>query len=121
MPETVLILGASDNPERYAYKAFHSLRAAGHTVIPVNPRLAAIEGVACLPDLAAVTGPVDTVTLYVRPEIVRPMTAALVALKPRRVIFNPGTEDVEIETQLQKSGIATLRACTLVLLKTKQF
>ena len=121
MPQTVLILGASDKKERYAFKAFRALRAAGHTVVPVNPRLAAVEGVPCLPDIAAVKGPVDTVTLYVRPEILRPMADALIALKPRRVIFNPGTEDEAIEAQLKQSGITALRACTLVLVKTGKF
>jgi predicted CoA-binding protein len=119
--ERIVIVGASDNPERYSHKALLLLRRHGHEVVPVHPKLAEIEGIKVVPDLAAVTGPVDTVTMYVGPAISAGLTEKLTALRPRRVIFNPGAENSALADALQKAGIACEEACTLVLLNTGQF
>ncbi len=119
--ERVVILGASDKPERYAHKAQLLLKQHGHEVVPVHPRLTEIEGVPVLPDLKAVTGPVDTLTLYVNPQVSSAAAADILALKPARVIFNPGTENAGLQTQLSAAGIAWEEACTLVLLHTGQY
>jgi predicted CoA-binding protein len=119
--ERVVILGASDKPERYAHQAQHLLVRHGHEVIPVHPRLKEIEGVPVVADLAQVAGPVDTVTMYVGPAISTGLNEKLIALKPRRVLFNPGSENPALSTQLRAAGIGTEEACTLVLLHTGQF
>lgn len=119
--ETVVVLGASDRPERYANKAILQLRDHGHQVIPVHPRLEDVAGLPVVATLDAVEAPVDTVTLYVNAKISGPLTDALIALKPRRVLFNPGTESPELAAKLQRAGITTEEACTLVLLATGQF
>ena len=119
--ETVLVLGASDRPERYAYKALVQLVDHGHPVIPVHPRLHEIAGHPVVASLSEVNVPIDTVTLYVNPSISEPLANELIALKPRRVIFNPGTESPTLAKRLQDAGIATEDACTLVLLGTGQF
>lgn len=119
--ERVVIIGASDNPERYSHQALLLLRQHGHEVVPVHPKLAAIEGVPVVADVSAISGPVDTVTLYVGPAISSNLTDKLIALKPRRVIFNPGTENAALEESLIAAGIACEEACTLVLLRTGQF
>ncbi len=119
-----LILGASPNPDRYAFLAQQRLMAAGHGVLPVSPKGGEILGVPVVSDLAAVIAAgtkVDTVTLYIGPERLKPMAADLIALAPRRVIFNPGTEDEAVEAQLKQAGIVTQEACTLVLLGTGQY
>lgn len=121
MKETVVVLGASNKPDRYAYKALKLLAEYGHDPIPVNPRLKEIDGTPCLPSLSAVDGPVDTVTVYLRPQLLQPLLPEIVAKKPRRVILNPGTEDGAIEDQLTRSHIPVQKACTLVLLKTNQY
>ena len=121
MPEHVAIIGASDKPERYAYKAQQMLVDAGHHVYPISPRAQTILGVATLPDLAAVPVPLDTVTLYIGPAHLGSVLPALIAAHPRRVIFNPGTEAPEHEAALAAAGIQTIRACTLVLLATGQY
>ena len=120
-PQRVVILGASDKPERYAHKAQMALLHHGHAVVPVHPRLKEIEGQAVVPDLSEVTGPVDTVTMYVGPAISAGLAEKLVALKPTRVIFNPGAENAELSDKLTAAGIQTEEACTLVLLATDQF
>jgi predicted CoA-binding protein len=119
--ERVVIIGASDNPERYSHKALLLLRRHGHEVVPVHPKLAEIEGIPVVPDVSAITGPVDTVTMYVGAAISAGLTEKLTALKPRRVIFNPGAENALLAAALQKAGIACEEACTLVLLNTGRF
>jgi predicted CoA-binding protein len=117
----VVIVGASDKPERYSHRALLLLRKHGHEVVPVHPKLAEIDGVAVAADLNAVQGPVDTVTMYVAPEISSNLKDKLIALKPRRVIFNPGAENAPLAAELQAAGISCEEACTLVLLNTEVF
>ncbi|WP_395737227.1 CoA-binding protein [Prosthecobacter sp.] len=119
--ERVVIVGASNNPERYSHRALELLRKHGHEVVPVHPALAEIEGVPVVADLSRIAGPVDTVTMYVGEAISAGMQEKLAALKPRRVIFNPGAENAPLADALQKAGIACEEACTLVLLKTGRF
>lgn len=117
----VAILGASDKPERYAYLAFESLKKHGHRPLPVHPKLVSIDGTAVYPSLDKVPGPVDTLTVYVSPEISSGMEKQILDFPARRVIFNPGTENPALAAKLQKKGAQTLEACTLVLLQTGQF
>ncbi len=121
MSQRVVLLGASDKPERYAYRAFRLLREHGHEVVPVHPTLREIEGVPVHPDLASVGGEVDTLTLYVNPRLSEPLADAILQLAPKRVIFNPGTESGPLAARLGSAGIACLEACTLVLLETGRF
>jgi predicted CoA-binding protein len=119
--ENVVILGASDRPDRYAYRALNLLREHGHSVVLVHPRLQEIEGLPVVNSLGDVDGPVDTVTLYVNPAIGEKEAEALLALRPRRVIMNPGTESAVLRDRLTAAGIAVEEACTLVLLSTGQY
>lgn len=120
--EKVAILGASDNPDRYSYKAFKMLQEYGHTPYPVHPSLESIENVKVMHQLADLSNEkIDTLTLYVNPRILETYVDQVIALKPRRVIFNPGTESFAIEQKFENAGIQTLEACTLVMLRTHQF
>lgn len=117
----VVVLGASDRPDRYSNKAVRMLRQHGHEVVPVHPRLTEVEGLPVVPSLDQVAGPVDTVTVYVGPDHSAPLTAAFLALAPRRVVFNPGSENPALAAELRGAGIAVEEACTLVLLATGAF
>ena len=119
--ERVVVLGASDNPERYSNKAVRMLREYGHEVVPVHHRLNEVEGIPVVGALSGVEGVVDTVTVYVNPGILAGLADDLVGLKPKRVIFNPGTESAAVEEALRGAGIETEQACTLVLLTTGQY
>ncbi len=119
--ETVVIIGASNNPERYSHRALLLLQKHGHVVVPVHPKLAEIEGIPVVADVVLITGPVDTVTMYVGSAISSGLQDKLIALKPRRIIFNPGAENAPLADALEKAGIACEEACTLVLLNTGQF
>ncbi len=97
------------------------LRKHGHEVVPVHPKLTEIEGIPVVPDLSGISGSVDTVTMYVGAAISAGLQDKLVALKPRRVIFNPGAENTPLADALKNAGIACEEACTLVLLNIGQF
>lgn len=116
MNKPTLIIGASVKPERYSYKATVSLIAHNHTVFPVGLREGEIEGHSILTNLPIIEN-VDTVTLYVGPNN-QPMYYDYIIkqIKPKRVIFNPGTENSELIRLLKENGIKAEVACTLVLL-----
>jgi hypothetical protein len=119
--QRVVVLGASNKPERYSYKAFKMLQEYGHTPLLVGPKLTEIEGVKVYPSLDMVEKPVDTLTMYVGAEISTKLESKILALRPMRVIFNPGSENSHLSSVLQRNGITMLEACTLVLLRTNQF
>jgi predicted CoA-binding protein len=119
--QTVAVLGASNNPDRYSNMAVRRLRDAGHNVIPVNPALEEIEGFPVAKSLGDIVDPVDTLTLYVGPQRSLPMIDAILRLAPKRVIFNPGTESAELAAALDRANIPHVEACTLVMLQTGQF
>ncbi len=119
--ERVVVLGASNKPERYAYKAMEALVKHGHEVIPVNPALKEIKGIKVINRVEEIKDEVDTVTLYVGPERLAGMAAAVAALKPKRIIANPGAESGIMKTEAEKNNIEYIEACTLVMLSTGQF
>jgi predicted CoA-binding protein len=118
--KTTLVIGASDNPDRYSYKAIKMLRAHGHPVVAVGRHPGRVDDVDFLQEIPQDLHP-DTVTLYVNPSIQKGYYDKVVALKPRRIIFNPGTENPTFESLVQKNGIEPVEACTLVLLSTNQW
>ena len=115
-----LVLGASDNPQRYSYLAINRLRSKGHPVADIgrkNTRVADVEvGTAKEP-----LGDIDTVTLYLNPVNQKDYYDYILSLHPKRLVFNPGAENPELARLAQAAGIQTLEACTLVLLGTGQF
>ncbi len=117
----VAILGASNKPERYSHQAVVLLAQKGHAVYPLHPALAEIDGHRVFKRLADVPVSLHTVTMYVSPALSSGLAGEIAAARPARVIFNPGTENPELEAQLVAAGIAVVRACTLVMLRTGQF
>lgn len=117
----VAVLGASVKPERYSNMAVKELLEKGHTVFPVNPTGTSIYGVQSFTSLDKISSPIDTLTIYVNANVSSTLIDAITSLHPKRVIFNPGTENEKLKSACQKNGIETLEACTLVLLKTSQF
>ncbi|NJL73717.1 MAG: CoA-binding protein [Saprospiraceae bacterium] len=112
-----LIIGASTNPERTAYTAIQRLVKAGHEVIAVGTKSGEVAGVT-IHTQAPEIGDVNTVSLYVNPDIQQTYYDYLLHLKPKRILFNPGTENPQFAHQAQLQGIETEFACTLVLLAT---
>lgn len=119
-PKTTLVIGASDNPARTSYQAIHLLRKLGHPVWGLGRKKTMVDGVS-VSDTPEAVQELDTVTLYLNPDHQQPLYPYLLALHPKRVIFNPGTENPELEELLEQQGITCLNACTLVLLHTGQY
>lgn len=115
-----LVLGATDNPARYAYRAVHQLKNHGHEVVPVGIRKGSVAGLEIRNDRPA-TENVDTVTLYVGPQNQPAWYDYILDLNPKRIIFNPGTENPELEELAHQRGIKTEEACTLVMLSVGQY
>ncbi len=117
----VAVLGAHTKPARYSNQAVCLLLEHGYKVTPVHPKFEQIEGLQMAPSLQDIHGPVDTLTLYVGPDRIRPMIDEILTLAPGRVICNPGTESKELQERLDAAGIPWLEACTLVMLRLGNF
>lgn len=120
MKNKTLVLGASENPARYSFLAVNKLRGYGHDVVAIGRRTGQVNDVPVQTEQVK-TDDIDTVTLYLNPTHQQPYYDYIISLKPRRIIFNPGTENEELERLAAKEGIDILEACTLVMLGTGQY
>ncbi len=115
-----MVIGASEKPERFSFKAIQLLRNYGHDVVALAKRKGKVLDVDIqteFPDKEKI----HTVTLYIGREHQKEYFEPVVKLKPQRVIFNPGTENYEFETLLNDNGIATVQACTLIMLNAGKY
>lgn len=116
-----LVIGASDNPSRYSFRAINRLVGSGHEVVAIGRKagkVGAIEiftGMPEIPDL-------DTITLYINPSIQAAVYEDyILSLNPKRIIFNPGTENPTLIQRAKEKGILTEIACTLVMLSIDEY
>lgn len=112
-----LVLGASGNPSRYSYLAINRLRSHDHPVVAIGLKQQKVFDV----DVTNEKKPfenVDTVTLYLNPKNQQPYYDYILSLHPKRIIFNPGTENEELAGMAHEKGIETIEGCTLVMLST---
>lgn len=122
--EVVAVLGASSDPNRYSYKAIQLLKEYGHTPVPVHPRETEVLGYKVFSEIKELVKQgkkIDTLTMYVNPALSTKYQQDIIDLQPKRVIFNPGSENPTLEKALTDKGIKVEEACTLVLLRTDQF
>jgi len=117
----VAVVGASPKSSRYSNLAITALAGGGFNPIPVTPAWSEILGLRACPALADLPERIDTITMYIRPSLQPRVLDEAVAIKPRRIIFNPGTENPSEYNRLRDAGIEVIEACTLVMLMTKQF
>ncbi len=118
----ITILGLSDDASRYAYKAAQRLQESGfQNLIGVHPSGKSVLGIKVVTNLAEITDPIDTITVYLNPLKLDLLFEAILKAKPRRIIFNPGAEHPALMKSAKQKGIQVVEACTLVLLSTKQF
>ncbi len=115
-----LVLGATTKPERYAFKAVNMLVEKGHSILALGQNTGEVAGVK-IQTKAIPLKNIDTVTLYLNPTRQRDYYNYIVEAKPKRVIFNPGTENPEFYQLLKLNDIKVEVACTLVLLATNQY
>jgi predicted CoA-binding protein len=121
MKKTVII-GASDNPARYAQIALEMLKEYEHPIVPMGIHGGDFRGepILDLKEKPSVQD-VDTVTLYLSPRNQKEWYDYLLSLQPKRMIFNPGTENQELIEKAEEKGIETVIGCTLVMLRTGQY
>ena len=115
-----LVIGASEKPERYSNKAIRALLLHNYPVVALGLKKGSIEGVSFHTEKEQFED-IDTVTLYIGPQNQPGYYSYVIGLKPRRVIFNPGTENPEFIELLKSAGIYPEIACTLILLATGQY
>lgn len=115
-----LVLGASDNPSRYSYLAMKKLERFNHPVVAIGRKNTRVGDINVDKEKKHFED-VDTVTLYLNPFHQKEYYDYILSLKPRRIIFNPGTENPELVSLANQNNIEPLEACTLVLLSTGQY
>jgi predicted CoA-binding protein len=115
-----LVLGATTKPDRYAFRAINMLVEKGHTVLAIGQNTGEVAGVKIYTKAIPVKN-VDTVTLYLNPTRQRDYYNYIIEAQPKRVVFNPGTENPELYQLLELNNIKAEVACTLVLLATNQY
>lgn len=120
MNRITLVLGASAKSDRYSNLAVRKLMSHGHAVIAVGRRPGAIDGTSIVTEVPADSA-VDTITLYLNADNQQAWEERLLALRPRRIIFNPGAENTRLARAAQARGIEPMEACTLVMLSTGQY
>ncbi|MBG0780871.1 MAG: CoA-binding protein [Bacteroidales bacterium] len=115
-----LVIGASENPTRYANKAVKMLRSYDYEVLAYGLRAGKILDTPILTNWPEKES-VDTITLYIGPQRQPDYYDKILALNPKRIIFNPGTENQELIALAQNAGIETVLDCTLVMLQSGTF
>jgi uncharacterized protein len=119
-PKKTLVMGASTDPGRYAYKAIKMLQRYGHPVVALGKKEEDLDGLRIEKEHVQFED-VDTITLYLNPMNQRQYYDYITVLQPKRVIFNPGTENPELYTLLRNKGIGIEIGCTLVMLSVNQY
>jgi predicted CoA-binding protein len=120
MNKPTLVIGTSENEERYSNVAVKLLRSHNHTVYAIGNKEGQIEDTNIITKKIAFEN-VHTVTLYISKKYQTEYYDYILSLKPNRIIFNPGTENIELEELANKHQISAIVACTLVMLKTRQY
>lgn len=115
-----LVLGASENPSRYSYLAVNRLLQHHHPVVAIGRRKGKVQDLDIITEHPQMDD-IDTVTLYLNPGNQKPYYDYIFSLHPKRIIFNPGTENPELEKMAKEKGIEPIEACTLVMLSTGQY
>lgn len=120
MTKKTLIIGASENPERYSYKAIHSLVNHNQPIVAIGLKSGNVAGVSFDSEKTHFDN-IHTISLYVSAKNQSEYYSYIINLRPKRVIFNPGTENETLKKMLDDNGIEAIEACTLVMLSTNQF
>lgn len=115
-----LVLGASDNPSRYSYLAIQRLRAHDHPVVAVGKKVSHVADIDITKE-HVIENDVDTITLYLNPKNQVEYYDYILNLHPKRIIFNPGTENDELIQKAKENNIKPVIGCTLVMLSTGQY
>jgi predicted CoA-binding protein len=114
MPKTVAIVGASNDRHKFGNKALRAFHAEGHTVVPINPHEAQVEGIKAYASVLDVPGPIDMATVYVHPDIATGLLAEFEQKQIPEIWINPGAEDDELMAEASRRGLNVIYACSIV-------
>ena len=115
------IIGASINESRYSFLAAQMLNEYEHPFVPLGIKKGEVFGEEILVDWPKEINGLDTITLYIGPKDQPEHYPYMLNLRPKRIIFNPGTENPELAGLAVIQGIEVVEACTLLMLRTNQF
>lgn len=115
-----LVIGASTNPGRYSFKAIKRLEKYGHEVFAIGSKIGTVGDINITTD-KLLFSEIDTVVLYLSPRRQEEYYDYIISLKPKRIIFNPGTENFIFSEKARNNGIKTDNACVLVMLTLNKY
>lgn len=115
-----VVLGAAENPDRYSCKAVKALLRNDYEVVPVGFRAGLIKDIEILTGKPHVED-VDTILIYMGARKQTDFYEYILNLKPRRVVFNPGAENPELQDILKEKGIEVVKDCALIMINTDHY
>lgn len=121
MDKRTLVLGASPNPSRFAYKAVRSLQRREIPIVAIGRKDTNLDGIQIRTGKPMDIEPIHTVALYLNPERQKDFYDYILDIKPKRIIFNPGTTNPELEDMARKEGIEVVNDCLLVMINTGRY
>ena len=114
MSDTIAIIGASTNREKYSNRAVRAYRAEGYTVYPVNPNAEEIEGLKAYPSVLDVPGDIELASVYLPPKWGLRVADDIIAKGIPEVFLNPGAESPELVAKLEDAGVTVVQACSII-------
>jgi uncharacterized protein len=114
MAKTVAVVGASSDRNKFGNKALRAFKAEGHTVIPINPNEAEVEGIKTYGSVLDVPGAIDMATVYVHPEVGQQLLAQFEQKRIPEIWINPGAESDELVAEAKRRKLNIIQACSIV-------
>ncbi len=114
MPQTIAVIGASNDRNKFGNKAVRAYEHAGWTVYPVNPKEKTIEGIAVYPSLAEVPGELDRISVYLPPVVTLAMIPEIAEKNAAQTFFNPGSADPRVYAAADQAGFVYRPDCSIV-------
>lgn len=114
MPKTVAVVGASNDRRKFGNKAVRAFHAEGHTVVPINPNEAFVEGIKAYASVLDVPGPIDMATVYVQPDVAMALLDEFQKKQIPEIWINPGAEDDALMLDAERRGLNMIYACSIV-------
>jgi len=114
MKQTVAIIGASNNPNKFGNKAVRAFVKEGYTVYPINPNETEVEGIATFKSIGDVPARPHMISIYVPPTVLLKLLPAIAAKGCDELWLNPGSESDEVLAEAERLGLNVIQACSII-------
>jgi predicted CoA-binding protein len=114
MARVVAVIGASNDRRKFGNKAVRAFARQGYDVKPVNPNCATVEGLPAYPSITDITGAIDLVTMYVRPEVGERLLPEIARKQPGELWVNPGADSEALLAKAEALGLRPIVACSIL-------